>query len=469
MATNTSIPPLRNTVHHFVVTTSSTGITVTMDGTQVLSYATALPPYVLVGFTGATGGFNDIHQVQNVVDHGHQLGAAAPTVTGVSPNSGRRAGGTSVTDHRHGFTGASAVDFGAGPRPRSPSPTRPPSSPPRPAGTGTVDVTVTTPAGAPAPRPTPTSTPTSTPPTVTAVSPTSGPATGGNTVTITGTDFVDVIGIDFGGENPAPPFTVINPTTIVATAPSGALGTIDVSVLNIVGGSGSTPADQYTYTSPPVPAVTGVSPASGPITGGTTVTITGTGLSRRNECRFRPREHGADVYGQQSHHYYGRRSLRRPWHCRRDCHHRRRHQQHEHGRPIHLHCAARTRRHLCQPGERSQRQLRHDQRQWLSRCYCCRFRGGQPGHDPYGNQRHDHLCHRPAKQRDGRRDRHYARGHQRNERGRPVHLYRAAGAHRHGGEPGFRLQRLLRGPDRHGLHEHQCRRLWCHSSDFHRE
>ena len=52
VATNTSIPALRNTVHHIVVTTTSTGITVTMDGTQVLTYATTLPPYVLVGFTG---------------------------------------------------------------------------------------------------------------------------------------------------------------------------------------------------------------------------------------------------------------------------------------------------------------------------------------------------------------------------------------------------------------------------------
>lgn len=66
VTTNTAIPSLRNTVHHVVVTTSTTGITVTMDGTQVLAYATQLPSQVLVGFTASTGGFNDIHQVQNV-------------------------------------------------------------------------------------------------------------------------------------------------------------------------------------------------------------------------------------------------------------------------------------------------------------------------------------------------------------------------------------------------------------------
>jgi len=66
VTTNSSIPSLRNVVHHFVVTTSSTGMTVTMDGTQVLTYTGSLPPSVLVGFTAGTGGANDVHQVQNV-------------------------------------------------------------------------------------------------------------------------------------------------------------------------------------------------------------------------------------------------------------------------------------------------------------------------------------------------------------------------------------------------------------------
>jgi hypothetical protein len=66
VTTNSSIASLRNTVHHFVVTTFSTGLTVTMDGSQVLTYATSLPPSVLVGFTGGTGGLTDIHAVQNV-------------------------------------------------------------------------------------------------------------------------------------------------------------------------------------------------------------------------------------------------------------------------------------------------------------------------------------------------------------------------------------------------------------------
>src|SRR6202035_5838885 len=103
-------PALRNVLHHVVMTTTSTGITVWMDGTQVLSYTTSLPPYVLVGFTGATGGFNDLHQVENVLMPSGP--APAPTVSSVSPTSGSSAGGSSVTITGTNFTGATAVNFG---------------------------------------------------------------------------------------------------------------------------------------------------------------------------------------------------------------------------------------------------------------------------------------------------------------------------------------------------------------------
>ena len=111
VTTNSSIPSLLNTMHHFVVTTFATGLTVTMDGTQVLNYTTTLPPYVLLGFTGATGGFNDIHQVQNVsITAGPP--PPVPTVTGVSPASGPSTGGTTVTITGTGLTSTSAVKFG---------------------------------------------------------------------------------------------------------------------------------------------------------------------------------------------------------------------------------------------------------------------------------------------------------------------------------------------------------------------
>ena len=85
-----------------------------MDGSQVLKYATSLPPYVLVGFTAGTGGLNDIHQVQNVSITATGTPPPPPTVTAVSPTTGPSSGGTSVTVTGTNFTGAAAINFGSG-------------------------------------------------------------------------------------------------------------------------------------------------------------------------------------------------------------------------------------------------------------------------------------------------------------------------------------------------------------------
>ena len=65
-------------------------------------------------------------------------------------------------------------------------------------------------------------------PTVTGISPTSGPAAGGTLVTITGTGFTGATAVDFG-TNPATDLTVVNDTTITADSPAGT-GTVDVTV-----------------------------------------------------------------------------------------------------------------------------------------------------------------------------------------------------------------------------------------------
>ena len=139
--TNSSIPSLRNTVHHFVVTTFSTGLTVTMDGSQVLTYATSLPPTVLVGFTGGTGGLTDIHAVQNVsITAGSP--PPSPTVTGVSPNTGPSTGGTPVTVSGTNLTGASEVDFGGLAASTFTVNSATSITTTAPPGSGTVDITV---------------------------------------------------------------------------------------------------------------------------------------------------------------------------------------------------------------------------------------------------------------------------------------------------------------------------------------
>jgi hypothetical protein len=85
---------------------------------------------------------------------------------------------------------------------------------------------------------------------VTGISPASGPAAGGNTVTITGTDFTGASTVNFGSA-PATSFTVNSDTQITASVPAGTAGTVDVLV-SAPGAvtSATSAADQYTYLAP---------------------------------------------------------------------------------------------------------------------------------------------------------------------------------------------------------------------------
>ena len=118
-------------------------------------------------------------------------------------------------------------------------------------------------------------------PTVTAISPASGPISGGTTVTITGTGFATAGAVKFGATVAA--YTINSNTQITATSPAGT-GTIDVTVTTSGGTSATTAGDQFTYVG--APTVTAVSPASGPTSGGTTVTITGTGFATAGAVKF---------------------------------------------------------------------------------------------------------------------------------------------------------------------------------------
>ena len=82
-------------------------------------------------------------------------------------------------------------------------------------------------------------------PTVTAVSPSTGPQAGGTPVTITGTNLAGATQIAFGGQD-AGGVTVVSDTTITAIAPAGS-GTVDVTVTTPVGTSQTSAADRFTY------------------------------------------------------------------------------------------------------------------------------------------------------------------------------------------------------------------------------
>ena len=121
-------------------------------------------------------------------------------------------------------------------------------------------------------------------PTITSVSPNSGPQAGGTTVTITGTGFTGVTKVAFGGVA-AKSFTFVSATEITAVSPAQAP---------------ASPQDlgdhaqwhQCRSDGRPVhlparsPPVTAVSPNSGPQAGGTTVTITGTGFTGATKVVF---------------------------------------------------------------------------------------------------------------------------------------------------------------------------------------
>ncbi|HSY52214.1 MAG TPA: IPT/TIG domain-containing protein [Thermoanaerobaculia bacterium] len=110
-------------------------------------------------------------------------------------------------------------------------------------------------------------------PTVSGIAPTTGSQSGGTVVTITGTGFLSGATVKFGG-TPATSVTVESSTSINATAPAHAPGKVDVVVTNSDNQS-ATLTQAFTYALP-APTITSINPSTGPTSGGTPVTITGT-------------------------------------------------------------------------------------------------------------------------------------------------------------------------------------------------
>jgi hypothetical protein len=121
------------------------------------------------------------------------------------------------------------------------------------------------------------------PPTVTGISPNSGPLAGGNSVTIAGTNFTPTSTVKFG-TTVASSVTFVSGTSLTATAPAESAGTVDITVTTALGTSPTSAADQYTYVG--VPTVTSIWPTSGPSSGGTAVTITGTNFTPGSTVMF---------------------------------------------------------------------------------------------------------------------------------------------------------------------------------------
>jgi hypothetical protein len=111
------------------------------------------------------------------------------------------------------------------------------------------------------------------PPTVTNVSPATGPTLGGTSVTITGTKFTGATGVTIGG-SAATAVTVVDDTTITATTPSGSFGTASVEVTTSTGTNAANTLFTYTNQAPVITSNGGGATAATSVAENTTAVTT---------------------------------------------------------------------------------------------------------------------------------------------------------------------------------------------------
>ncbi|MEB2844730.1 IPT/TIG domain-containing protein [Endobacterium cereale] len=201
---------------------------------------------------------------------------ALPAVTSVSPARSSTTGNVSVVITGTAFTGATGpngVSFGSTGAASYQVNSDTQITAVAPAGSaGNVPVTVTTVGG------------TSTAgaasiftyvgsPVVSSLTPARGPLDGGEDITISGNNFIDVTGVQFG-TSAVTVYTVTDANEIEAQVPAGMAGSVSVTV-TALGGTGG--GSSYTYVT--APEVTNVTPTEGSVGGGNNVTIAGTNLS----------------------------------------------------------------------------------------------------------------------------------------------------------------------------------------------
>jgi autotransporter-associated beta strand protein len=114
-------------------------------------------------------------------------------------------------------------------------------------------------------------------PVISAVSPQVGPLAGGTTILIYGSNFTAGLGVTIGGV--AATDVALSGGVISARTPAGTQGPAVVTVTNVDGTSASRSPGFYYQGPAPTIAVNGISPTSGPLAGGTVVTITGSNFA----------------------------------------------------------------------------------------------------------------------------------------------------------------------------------------------
>ncbi|RDH39972.1 MAG: phospholipase [Candidatus Aquirickettsiella gammari] len=202
-----------------------------------------------------------------------------PGITTLVPTAGSIAGGNTVTINGSGFIGTTGVTFG---------------------GTGvtkfTVDndqqISATVPAHAvgsasvvvqkgllvSATAPSPYTY--NLVPGIATLAPAAGPVAGGNAVIINGGGFTSASRVMFGG-TAATAFTINSDSQITATAPAGIVGSVNIAVTTP---NGTSAPSAYMYQA--VPVITTLNLNTGPLVGGNTVTINGSGFTNTSRVMF---------------------------------------------------------------------------------------------------------------------------------------------------------------------------------------
>lgn len=203
-------------------------------------------------------------------------------LTGMSPNSGPVTGNTTVTVTGSGFTGTTGVTFDGLPATSFAvvsDTTITAVSPPH--AVGPVNVVIVNPNGnSPG---TAASVFTYTPLVIT---PNSGPTTGATVVSIVGSCFTGATGVTFAGI-PGTGFSVVDDTHILVTSPAQAAAAVNVVVQGSVACGGTTTVvNGFTFIAPNGPVAQSLTPPSGPASGGTTVTVTGTNFAGATGVSF---------------------------------------------------------------------------------------------------------------------------------------------------------------------------------------
>lgn len=199
-----------------------------------------------------------------------------PAISTIAPNEGSTDGGTVVTINGTNFQSGARVNFGSSSAASvnyvSATQLRATT---RPSAAGNVTVEVVNPDGKKAtyngftfksPRPPA--------PSITSISPTSGSTAGGTVVTINGANFQSGARVFFGNVA-ATSVSFVSSSQLRATSPPHPAGSVPIQVTNPDGQSGQLNTFTYVEPRPPAPQITGISPTSGPTSGGTDVTING--------------------------------------------------------------------------------------------------------------------------------------------------------------------------------------------------